>query len=88
MELETLIYEKLAGIGTITFNRPERMNAVTPQMCADLTEALDMIGADDEVRCVVLTGAGRAFSAGGDMGAINELQAFLEKRSPKFNLEK
>ena len=72
MELRTLIYEKLNGVGTITFNRPERMNAVTPQMCADLKEILDIIEADDELRCIVLTGAGSAFSAGGDKDTINE----------------
>ncbi len=74
MELETINYEKSDGIGTITLNRPERMNAVTPQVCTDLKEILDIIEADDEVRCVVLTGAGRAFSAGGDMDTIKEFQ--------------
>ncbi|MBC8418399.1 MAG: enoyl-CoA hydratase/isomerase family protein [Desulfobacterales bacterium] len=74
MELKTLIYEKSDAVGTITFNRPERMNAVTPQVCMDLKEILEVIEADDEVRCVVLTGAGRAFSAGGDMDTIKEFQ--------------
>lgn len=75
MELETINYEKSAGIGTITLNRPERLNAVTPQVCMDLKEVLDIIEADDEVRCVLLTGAGRAFSAGGDMDTIKEFQS-------------
>jgi 2-(1,2-epoxy-1,2-dihydrophenyl)acetyl-CoA isomerase len=75
MELKTLIYEKSDGVGTITLNRPEQMNAVTPQVCVDLKEILEVIEADDEVRCVVLTGAGRAFSAGGDMDTIKEFQA-------------
>jgi len=75
MELKTLIYGKSDGVGTITLNRPEQMNAVTPQVCVDLKEILEVIEADDEVRCVVLTGAGRAFSAGGDMDTINEFQA-------------
>lgn len=75
MELKTLIYEKSDAVGTITFNRPERMNAVTPQMCAELKEVFDLIEVDDGVRCVVLTGAGRAFSAGGDMDTIKEFHA-------------
>jgi 2-(1,2-epoxy-1,2-dihydrophenyl)acetyl-CoA isomerase len=74
MEMETVIYEKSDGIATVTLNRPERMNAVTPKLCADLKQVLDMIEVDDDVRCVILTGAGRAFSAGGDMETIKEFQ--------------
>lgn len=74
MNLETVVYAKSDGIGTITLNRPERLNAVTPQLCADLKQTLDGIETDDEVRCVILTGAGRAFSAGGDMQTIKEFQ--------------
>lgn len=83
MDLETIKYEKSNGIGKITFNRPERMNAVTPQLCSDLKQILDMIEVDDEVRCVILTGAGRAFSAGGDMDAIREFQVMGPPASRK-----
>lgn len=75
MKLKTMIYEKSDGIGTITFNRPERMNAVNRQFSEDLKQILDIIEVDDQVRCVILTGAGRAFSAGGDMDTIKKLQA-------------
>lgn len=74
MDLNTMTYEQANGVGTITFNRPERMNAVTPQVCSDLKQVLDIIDRDDDVGCVVLTGAGRAFSAGGDMETIKEFQ--------------
>lgn len=74
MELETMSFEKADGIGVITFNRPDRMNAVTPEFCSDLIRALDIVARDDEVGCLILTGAGRAFSAGGDMDTIAELQ--------------
>lgn len=54
------------GVMTITLNRPERMNALSPELRAGLLEALDLASRDDEVRAVVLTGAGRAFCAGAD----------------------
>ena len=57
------------GIATITLNRPDRMNAFTPQMMADLVAAFDFTDADDAVRAVIVTGAGRAFCAGADLGA-------------------
>ncbi|GAA3943664.1 crotonase/enoyl-CoA hydratase family protein [Actinomadura viridis] len=56
------------GIATITLNRPERMNAYTFTMRAEMLDVLDRIDADDDVRAVVVTGAGRAFCAGADLG--------------------
>ena len=61
MELETVIVKKENGIATLILNRPERLNAITEQLINDLIEAIDDVGRDDEVRAVVLTGAGRAF---------------------------
>jgi enoyl-CoA hydratase/carnithine racemase len=54
---------------TITLNRPDRLNAWTPTMCEELLQAFDRADADDEVRAVVLTGAGRAYCAGMDLEA-------------------
>jgi enoyl-CoA hydratase/carnithine racemase len=56
------------GILTITLNRPDRMNAFTPQMMLDMCAALDAADADDAVRAVIVTGAGKAFCAGADLG--------------------
>jgi enoyl-CoA hydratase len=56
----------------ITINRPERLNAVTAQVLADLADLLEEAGDDDSVRVVVLTGAGRAFSSGADLGLGNQ----------------
>ena len=56
-----------SGIATLTLNRPESRNALTPEMMAGLKEALPRLAADPAVRVVVLTGAGRAFCAGGDV---------------------
>ncbi|MQY03707.1 crotonase/enoyl-CoA hydratase family protein [Actinomadura macrotermitis] len=56
------------GIATITLNRPQRMNAYTYTMRAEMLDAFDRVDADDQVRVVVVTGAGRAFCAGADLG--------------------
>jgi len=61
------------GIVTITLNRPEKLNAFAGHMRRDLAEALERAGSDPEVRVVVLTGAGRAFSTGADVARMSEL---------------
>jgi enoyl-CoA hydratase len=59
------------GITVVRLNRPERLNAMMDRMFIDAVEVLDAIAADDSCRVVILTGAGRAFSAGGDFGALD-----------------
>jgi enoyl-CoA hydratase/carnithine racemase len=59
MDFEQIIYEKSDGIATVTLNRPERMNAFTPQMLDEWYAALLDSHTDPDVRVVVLTGAGR-----------------------------
>ena len=66
---ETILYEVDNGIATITLNRPDRLNAFTNQMMLDMITALDATDADDNVRCVIVTGAGRGFCAGADLSA-------------------
>ena len=61
------------GIVTITLNRPERLNAFVGHMRRDLAEALEEAGSDPHVRVVIVTGAGRAFCAGGDVNFMAEL---------------
>ncbi|SFE65476.1 methylglutaconyl-CoA hydratase [Sulfitobacter brevis] len=56
------------GVATLTLNRPDKHNAMSPQMMADLTAAAAQLGGDDAVRVVVLTGAGKSFCAGADLG--------------------
>jgi enoyl-CoA hydratase/carnithine racemase len=69
MSYEQILYEIEAGILTITLNRPEKLNAFTPVMMRELIDAFDKADADDAVRAIVVTGAGRAFCAGADLSA-------------------
>ena len=64
---ETIEYAVADGVLTITLNRPDRLNAFTGQMRDDLIAAFDASDADDDVRAVVVTGAGRGFCAGADL---------------------
>jgi len=66
---ETLQYAVEDGVATITLNRPDRLNAFTPQMMHELIAAFDATDADDAVRAVIVTGAGRAYCAGADLAA-------------------
>jgi len=69
MEFEQILYEVDDHVLTITLNRPDRLNAFTPTMGRELIEALDAADADDDVRAIVVTGAGRGFCAGADLEA-------------------
>ncbi len=66
-ELQTLRYAVDDGVATITLNRPDKLNAFTAQMRDELIAAFDRTDADDAVRAVIVTGAGRAFCAGADL---------------------
>ena len=67
MSFENIIYERKDSISYLTLNRPEKLNALNAALVAEFREALEVIEADPEVRAVILTGAGRAFSAGFDI---------------------
>jgi enoyl-CoA hydratase len=67
-DYKEILYEKRRGGVLITLNRPEAMNAISRTLIRELHEALDEVEADPEIRAVVITGAGRAFSAGMDQG--------------------
>ena len=72
MAYETIIYQAGGGIGRITLNRPQAMNALTPAMLKELKTAVLAAGKDDDVKVIVLTGAGRAFCAGVDLKALGD----------------
>src|SRR5438477_13044851 len=67
MASETILYETQGPVVTLTLNRPETITAINPQMTAELHGALDQADADAETRAIILTGAGRGFSAGFDI---------------------
>jgi len=75
MTYETILVENVDGVSTITLNRPERLNAWTYQMGAELSRAVKAGNEDDEVLAFVVTGAGRGFCAGADIGDVFKAQA-------------
>jgi len=68
VEYTQIVYEAAKGILTLTLNRPDRLNAFTAVMQAELIDAFNRADADDAIRAVIVTGAGRAFCAGADLG--------------------
>ena len=69
MSYETLIWEQDGGVGRLTLNRPENLNAWTHQFGAELKDVIDVAAADESVRALLITGAGRGFSSGADLKA-------------------
>jgi enoyl-CoA hydratase/carnithine racemase len=72
MEYQDIIIEQQGAITIITLNRPASLNALTPLMIRELKNALKIISADKNCKVLILKGAGRAFSAGVDLKAMNE----------------
>ena len=70
MDYQTLNFDVDSGVATITLNRPEALNAMSPAMAKELHEVALQIDANNSVRAVILTGTGKAFCAGGDLGAF------------------
>jgi 2-(1,2-epoxy-1,2-dihydrophenyl)acetyl-CoA isomerase len=73
MTYEHIVVSEESGIVTLTLNRPDKLNAFIGHMRRDLAEALEHAGSDRSVRAVIVTGAGRAFCAGGDVRFMAEL---------------
>ena len=69
---DTVRFEVSGPVATITLNRPDRLNAMTGELIGGVLACLEQAAADDAIRAVVLTGAGRGFCAGGDLGAMGE----------------
>jgi enoyl-CoA hydratase/carnithine racemase len=68
MAFETILYDVADAVATVTLNRPDRLNAVNTTVIHELVAAFDLADGDDGVRAVIVTGAGRAFCAGADLG--------------------
>src|SRR6184192_2572243 len=74
---DRVLVEIAGGIGTVTLNRPEKLNAFDGAQCRELHEALRMLAGSEAVRVIVITGAGRAFCAGADLNVLAEDGASL-----------
>ncbi|MDQ0351405.1 2-(1,2-epoxy-1,2-dihydrophenyl)acetyl-CoA isomerase [Alkalibacillus filiformis] len=82
-EFQTIKYEEYSGVATITLNRPSAYNAFTEGMNYEVTRALKQATKNDDVRCIVFTGEGKAFCAGQDLQGVDENTnhaTFLRKR--------
>jgi enoyl-CoA hydratase/carnithine racemase len=86
--MRTLLYDVTDNIATITLNRPERMNAFTAEMRDDLIAAFDKTDADDNVKAVIVTGAGKAFCAGADLGSGGNTFNYAERADERRNSAK
>jgi enoyl-CoA hydratase/carnithine racemase len=81
---ETISYDVEGPVATITLDRPDTLNAIDAAMREDLAAAVEDVAVDDDVRVVVVTGAGRAFSSGADHGLLREMTA---NPGPRFRWE-
>ena len=72
---ESILFEQSEGVATITLNRPDKLNAYTPEMGNEVVAAFRAAREDDAVRVVVLTGAGRGFCAGVDLDRLKQMHA-------------
>lgn len=99
MAFETIIYDVKNAVGTVTFNRPEVMNATNDQFYREMAGLIRDMADDPQVGCVILTGAGRGFCAGADVKAMDPNMKLLARRKrhrwiladilrPLVNLEK
>jgi enoyl-CoA hydratase/carnithine racemase len=84
---EQIRYDAAGGVATVTLNRPEKLNAVTSVLLGELIAAFDAADADDTVRAVIVTGAGRAFCAGADLSAGPRAFDGAERGRPAADVE-
>ncbi len=73
MSYENVLLARDGGVGTLTLNRPSKLNAFAGDMRRELADALDELERDDAMRVIIITGAGRGFCAGADVGYLREL---------------
>jgi len=84
MEYHNLLFKVKEGIGYLTLNRPEKLNSLSRELMDELRQALDMIEADSMVKVVILTGSGRAFSAGFDISPETGVADILESSADEW----
>jgi len=72
MDFQSIIFNKEEAVATITLNRPENFNALNPALTKEVVKALEMCRRDEKIRAIVLTGKGKAFCSGGDIGYFRQ----------------
>lgn len=85
-EFQTLEYRVVDGIAIATFSRPDKMNTFNVAMMDDMLRLFDMTDADDAVRAVIVTGSGRAFCAGADLGSGGDTFDYAARKSPDIEV--
>ncbi|MCH6266160.1 enoyl-CoA hydratase/isomerase family protein [Neobacillus citreus] len=81
---ETITWEKKGEIGLLTFNRPERYNAISYQLMDEVATVLDSLKYDTDCRVLVLTGAGKAFCSGTDLKEQRQFEGNIKERAPQL----
>ena len=84
MEFSTIILEKKGGVARIILNRPEALNAISPQLISEIGIAADDAEKDESIKAIVIAAKGRAFSAGADLKAINEVLGSTQEMEKKL----
>lgn len=85
MEYENIIFEQEGSVATLTLNRPKVLNALNAPMVGEILDALDEVSVDDDIRALVITGAGRAFCSGDDLRASGIRRAENQTRTSEEN---
>ena len=83
-EFGTILLSQEDNIATITLNRPEVLNSMSPALMKDLTEAASIVAKDEDIRAVIIDGAGRAFCAGGDVQDIAQMSKMNPLDYPEY----
>lgn len=87
MPVEPVLFRQEDGVATLTLNHPEILNPLDDRMCAGLSQALETVARQASIHVAVITGAGRAFSAGGDIGMMMELKTQFQSTRVRSFLE-
>ena len=88
VDYQTITVERRGQVAILTLNRPERLNAINRDVMAEVPAAVAALKADDEVRAVVLTGAGRGFCAGADLMGAGQAISGTATPEPKSQFER
>ena len=83
MEYKTLILKENDGILKITLNRPQVLNSMSDELIDELGVAINDAGLNDDVKVIILTGAGDAFCSGADISQISKISSFVKEGCPK-----